>query len=312
MLNEQQSNMLGLHRFSQRAMNTIFEIIIQHEEKDYAFQAALAAFSELQRLEQDLSRFIENSDISRINALAENESTILSLDTFECLVQCSQIYFETNGAFDVTIGHLMNCWLNMDKSIRQPSEQEIAFAKEHSGINNLQLDAVQYSARVIKSPMSIDLGGFGKGFAVDKMVDLLLDWDLDTFLIHGGKSSVFAIGAPTGYSGWHLSLSSPFMNQKLLQHIYLKNRAVGSSGVQKGRHIINPLTAHPLDKKIAVWILTPSAALSDALSTAFMIMSDEDIHKYCNDHPEVGTMVVTKNPDNKEDKMSCIGAWQYD
>ena len=97
------------HRFAHQAMATIFEIIIEHKDSRYARQAAFAAFDELDQLEAELSRFIENSDISRINNLPAKKSLRLGLPAFECLHLCSHIYTETNGAFDITIGSLYNC-----------------------------------------------------------------------------------------------------------------------------------------------------------------------------------------------------------
>ena len=94
-------------RFSHNAMATIFEVLICHDEEKYAKQAAEQAFFELDRIEQDFSRFIENSDISRINKLSINESTRVGADTFACLLQCADLYVKTKGAFDITIGSLM-------------------------------------------------------------------------------------------------------------------------------------------------------------------------------------------------------------
>ena len=102
----------GMKRFSHEAMATTFELLIVHEDKRYASQAAVAAFDEVDRLENELSRFLENSDVTRINNLPAHQSLQLGLDTFECLKIAKRIYNETNGAFDVTIGTLLKCWRN--------------------------------------------------------------------------------------------------------------------------------------------------------------------------------------------------------
>jgi len=299
-------------RFSHEAMATIFEIIIFHEDELYAKQAAWEAFFELDRLEQDLSRFVKNSDIARINNLAENESLCLGLAAFDCLQQCAILYEETGGAFDVTIGSLMNCWINKDKSLRNPSEEELFLSCQHTGMHQLQLDDTQYTVQLLTSPIHIDLGGFGKGYAVDKMAKLLLDWELDTFLIHGGKSSVLAVGSPPGKKGWLVSLSSPFNCQKTLDYIYLKDQAMGASGLQKGQHIIDPRTAQPIKKNSAAWAFAPTAAVSDALSTAFMIMSHDEINNYCKNHPDTKAMILLQpqNGDAEKDEILRYGQWE--
>jgi len=276
-------------RFSHHAMATIFEIIIFHEDERYARQAAQEAFTEIDRLEQELSRFIENSDIARINNHAINESVPIGLPAFECLQQCAVLYQETSRAFDVTIGSLMNCWLNKDKSLRDPSKDDIILAQQHTGMHYLLLDEQQYSVQKT-SPVQIDPGGIGKGYAVDQAARLLRDWDFDTFLIHGGTSSVLGVGAPPETGGWPVSLSNPFNHQKTVNRIFLKDLALSGSGLEKGQHIIDPRTGQPLNQKRAAWAIAPTAATSDALSTAFMVMTPDEINNYCLKNP--GTMAL--------------------
>lgn len=279
-------------RFAHNAMATSFEIILYHEDEQYAQQVAWEAFKELDRLEQELSRFIENSDISRINSLATNESTRIGLAAFECLQQCAKLYDETGGTFDVTIGFLRDYWLNKNAKFRNPSGKELRLISQRTGMHHLQLDETQYSVKIRTGPICIDLGGFGKGYAVDQMAKLLLDWELDTFLIHGGTSSVLTIGAPPNTKGWPLSISNPFNNQKKLETVFLKNQAMSGSGMRKGLHIIDPRTAQPVKHKGIAWAFAPTAAISDALSTAFMIMTPDEIDTYCSKHPEIKAMII--------------------
>jgi thiamine biosynthesis lipoprotein len=128
-----------MQRFAHKAMATIFEIFIIADEASYARQAAQEAFNELDRLEQELSRFLANSDIARINSLAANQPLRIGLDAFECLKLSKRIAAETNGAFDVTIGPLMQCWLRSDKTLRSPTPQELAEARRHIGMHLLEL-----------------------------------------------------------------------------------------------------------------------------------------------------------------------------
>jgi len=281
------------HRFSHQAMATVFEILIQHEDQHYAHQAAWEAFRELERLEQELSRFNQNSDIGRINALSKNQSTILGLDTFECLRQCADLYEETGGAFDISIGTLMNCWLNPDKTLRQPTFEELEQAQRATGLNQLILDETNFTVRLVGATIHLDLGGFGKGYAVDKMAELLLDWEISPFFIHGGTSSVLAVDAPADSEGWPISLSNPFENGALIRQIKLRDRAMSGSGLQKGQHIIDPRTGQPLKNQRAAWSFAPTAAICDALSTAFMLMTPGEITRYCENHPDVAAIVLT-------------------
>lgn len=301
----------GARRFSHEAMATTFEVLILHEDGRYAHQAAWEAFRELDRLEQELSRFIPNSDISRINNLAPGQPLVIGPAAFECLQLCARLSTETEGSFDVTIGSLMDCWLDENKKARTPSKKELDAASSLTGMHLIQSDETGHTVKLLTSPVQIDLGGFGKGYAVDRMAELLRDWSIDTALIHGGASSVSALGAPPGTEGWPLTLSRPGPEQQILARIYLHDRALGGSGRQKGRHIIDPRTANPVEGRVAAWALTPTAATADALSTAFMVMTPEAVDRYCLDHPEVLAMVVLEDRggEAQEDNVLRFGHW---
>lgn len=289
-----------IHRFSHQAMATVFEILIHHEDQHYADQAAWEAFRELDRLELDLSRFNENSDVARINKLQVGQSVRVGVDTFECLKACIQLYVETGGVFDVSVGALMNCWLNPDKSLRNPTPDEIKWAQEHTGLYHLLLDETNLTVQVLISPLFLDFGGFGKGYAVDKMAALLKEWSLEIFLIHGGTSSVLAAGTPPGSIGWPVSISHPFLPDQVLEFVSLMDKAMSGSGLQKGRHIIDPRNAQPVALKRAAWTFAPSAATCDALSTAFMILSHEEIAAYSKNHPDVQAIIFEEDLETKE------------
>jgi len=294
-VSEKKSNQIleKTYRFSHKAMATEFEIFIYYDDKHYSYQAAQEAFSELDRLELELSRFIENSDISRINNLEKGQITQVSLDAFECLKQCKELFYKTNGAFDVTIGNFWKAWLNKDKSLRNPSVDEIKFAKENTGMQFIELDENNFTVKLRRSPMAIDLGGFGKGYALDKMAEVLIEWEIDRVLLQGGRSSALALKAPDGLSGWPITLSNPFSKQ-VIKELFLKNRAVSGSGLQKGQHIIDPRIGKPIEVKKAAWAITLKAALSDALSTAFMVMSEKEIDRFCKDNKSVGCISLEK------------------
>lgn len=300
----------NLQRFAHKAMATIYEILIVTEDTEYAQQAAHAAFDELDRLEQELSRFLPNSDITRINKLAAHQPLCLGLDTFECLKLSKRISEETNAAFDVTVGPLVQCWLNSDKTLRSPSTEEIAEARRHIGMVLLDLDETQHTVTLQASPMHIDLGAVGKGYAVDVMTNLLREWDIEIALIHGGRSSVFALGAPPERSGWPITLSHPEQPGEILNHLHLCNQAISGSGLQKGQHIINPRTGQPLSGKRATWAITPDAATSDAVSTAFMNMAPTEIAAYCEQHDKVCALLVAQDEGAPQENILRFGAWE--
>ncbi|MBN2312707.1 MAG: FAD:protein FMN transferase [Sedimentisphaerales bacterium] len=301
----------NMRRFSHEAMATIFELMIIHEDERYARQAATAAFDEVDRLERELSRFIENSDIARINNLPVNRSLLLGLDAFECLKVSVQMYHETKGAFDITIGSLLKCWRDEEGNPRTPSEKELNFARLHTGGHLIRLDEREHTIQLAASPVLVDLGGIGKGYAVDRVADLLREWSIETALISGGYSSVLALDAPPGTKGWPLTLSDPIDRTRILARPHLRAGALGGSGVKKGGHIISPRTGRPIEGKRAAWSAAPDAGTADALSTAFMVMDTDEIHRYCSLHPDRRAMVMLMEPDEKmqKDKVLHFGSW---
>ncbi len=288
----------GVQRLSHRAMGTIFEIFIVHKEPLYAEQAAFAAFGELDRLEQELSRYIENSDIARINDLEAGRVLKIGLDTFECLKICERAYNETKGAFDASIGMLMDCRCK-DKMVRRPSKKELDFALSHTGFNFVKLDEREHTVELETSPVRIDLGGVGKGYAVEQMGKLLREWSIETALVHGGCSSVLALNGPAQTKGWPVTFSNPENRKEILAKFDLQNRALSGSGMEKGGHIIDPRTGRAVVGKIAAWVCADGAGMADALSTAFMVMTPREVEEYCKEHQTVSAMVMIKKPGGK-------------
>jgi len=302
----------GIRRFSHEAMATTFQILIAHEDAQYAQQAAWEAFDELDRIEAELSRFVENSDISRINNLPANQPLPIGLAAFECLQISVRLYDETDGAFDVTVGSLLSCWLTENKTARTPSEKELEFARQHTGTDLLKLNETDHTVELLTSPVPIDLGAIGKGYAVDKMAELLRDWSINTALIHSGYSSVLALGCPSGTNGWPATLRNPRNRKQTLARLYLRDTALSGSGLQKGQHILDPRTHQPVEDKLAAWALATTAAAADALSTAFMVMSPDEVEKYCHDHSDTLAMAILAKPDEEMQRDNILRFGQWD
>jgi len=283
----------NLHRFSYDAMATTFEILIVHKDRPYAGSAAQTTFVELDRLESELSRFVENSDVTRINNAPANQPVKVGLDTFECLKRCIEISHRTNGAFDVTIGSLLKCRLGENRKLLSPAREQIDEARKHTGVHLLKLNDSDYTVTVTDTAVQIDLGGFAKGYAVEKIADTLADWDIDTVFINAGSSTVFALNAPPDKKGWPVTITSP-TTSKQLRKLHLENQALSGSGLEHGPHIIEPRTAGLIEDKIAAWSLAKAPADADALSTCFMVMSSEEIKNYCRKYPDVSAMIETK------------------
>lgn len=298
----------GTHRFGHNAMAAPFEILIASEEVGYAGQAAAAAFEEVDRLERLFSKFIDNSDITQINRLTPGNWTKVSADTIECLKVAAKVNKDTFGAFDVTVGPLMTVWRNPDKSLRNPSEEELAAARAKVGMDLVEIDEANLAVRVKVAGMVIDLGGIGKGCAGDRIAEVLRDWDVESALVSAGGSTVLALGAPPGKEGWPSGVGGVGDEPIPPYTIQLKERALSGSGVfVRGSHIMDPRTGRPVQTKPAAWSLCDNGTLADALSTAFIVMSESEVAKYCKQHPDVSAMLA--EPDNGKTRLVHFGVW---
>lgn len=244
--------MSEIHVFNHTAMATQFQVRVAGDERTYAAQAAQAAFAVADDLESRLSRFRANSEISRIAQLAPGEKLRLSEPVLACLETAKKMEMATRGAFSVTAATLKT----------QPSPPQWTLLKE------------QFSIRCDGGKLEFDLGAIGKGFALDRMAELLREWDCPAFLLVAGGSSILAGDAPPGTPGWSCGLGDNISAERY----WLKNGSLSGSGLAvKGRHIFDPRTSGPALRQNRAWALTATAAESDALSTAAMVLSETEI-----------------------------------
>jgi thiamine biosynthesis lipoprotein len=298
-----------VHRFSHVAMASVFEILIAGEDAEYARQAADAAFAELDNLHHELNRYSSTSDISQINALHAGQGVRVGIATMDCIKAAAKVNAETGGAFDVTIGSLLACWRDPDKKPRTPTEEELAAARARTGMYLLDIRESEHLVGVKADGVSIDLGGVGKGYAVDQMVALLKEWSIKAALVNGGTSSVLAFGAPPGRDGWRVSLRDPEDESQTLGSVLLKERSLSGSAMPPGNpHIIDPRTGRPAAANVGSWAAATSATITDCLSTAFFIMSPAEVEAYVRNHPDTSAMLITKDSSGR--KVLRFGKWE--
>jgi len=288
------------HRFRHFAMATEFELLLIHEAYDYAEQAAYAAFQELNILESQLSRYIENSDISRINHSKINQPVVIGEQAMNCLLLSRDLYLKSGGAFDIALGSRADFLKGKNHQTRPNAERTpINFDKNHSQWF-LQIDMTEHTVSRIYEWVDLDLGGIGKGYALDVMSAVLDDWDIKAGMLHGGRSTVVSFGEVV----WPVSISKPGKNDQTLLTVLLNDSAISGSGLQKAPHIINPATGNPVSECLAAWSKARTGADADALSTAFMVMNMKDIGELCAEDPATAALVIGRNAE-----IYKIGDW---
>ena len=165
----------------------------------------------------------------------------------------------------------------------------------------MAFDTANRCVRFLRQGVELNLGGIGKGYALDRAAKMLREHEIDDWLLHGGHSSLLAKGDHHGQGGWPVGIGNPLFTSQRLGTILLREGAMSTSGsnIQYFRHlgrryghIVDPRTGWPADALLSVTVLAPTSAQADALSTAFFIMGVEKTRNCCDNLPGVGAILI--------------------
>ena len=266
-------------RLALHAMATRFELVLHGADPARLRAAGEQALGTIERLERALSFYRDDSDVALLNRRAALEPVRVGADTYRLLRACAAISAEADGAFDVTVGPLMRAWRLAGGHGAVPEPSELASARARTGMHLLAFDDEQRAVRFLASGVEVDLGAVGKGYAVDAAIAELKEAGIASALLHGGTSSVHAIGAPDGADAWAVEWGAPAGPGRDRRVIRLRDGALsvsavhGKSFVQDGRrygHVLDPRTGMPVERQAAL-VTGPRSYLCDALSTALLV-----------------------------------------
>ena len=261
--------------FAQNAMNTTFTFRFRGVDLATARSLTRECCDHLEYLEARLSRFIEGSDVFRINHLAAGDTLYLSDVCHQCLLHAVDAYARTGGLFDVTLGSQIEHRKTAAESPVPPLAGRLII---HPDVPAVTCEA---------PGRSLDLGGIGKGFALDQLKEILTGHQLPEALLAAGASSLLAFG-PTAWP-IDLSLDDDTILTTLADH------ALSASGTSfQGDHIIHPAgnSAMPADPCQRLWVMAETATLAEIWSTALMLVDPADIPAITEDAHEI-TAVYT-------------------
>lgn len=311
---ERDAESVSVLRFARPAMATEFEILLPLGTP----RAAALAQSALDCIDQTeglLSIYRPESELARVNRLAEAGPVSVSRELATFLALARDLSAWSVGAFDLAAGALVNAWGFFQGSPRVPVDAELAAARAASGMNLVDLDTDAQTIRFLRPGVVLNPGSMGKGWALDRAGERLAT-SVHAALLHGGRSSILAIGAPPGQpEGWRVGLSDPADPTRRLGTLCLRDQAMATSaatfrhGIQHGRrfgHLLDPRTGLPATGLLAATVFAPTAAVADALATAFFVLGEAGTAALCQARPELGAILIV----NDARRLCLLGAAQ--
>lgn len=298
------------------AMGSTFSVALYGDDRIRMEAAADAALDEVRRLDDLLSNYKPASEWSQVNQSAAAKPVRVSDELFRLLGACWQYSRESEGAFDITVGSLMKVWGFYKGSGHLPHKPEIQAALTKVGYRHMHLDAAAQTVWFDRPGVEMDPGGIGKGYAVDRMVEVLRKMGVRSAFVAGSGSSIYGIGTPPEEPrGWAVKIKDPWVSSKTLADVWLKDMSMSTSGSYEkffraeGRiyaHIMDPRTGYPAQGTVSVSVVTPRTIDSEAWAKPYFVNGRQWAMKhrpkdyqvfFCEDRPE------------KTDRMDKACAW---
>ncbi len=289
-------------------MGTTCTVTVEAADSAAGVAAANAALDEIARLEQVMSSWRSDSELSQLNAGGAETRLACSADLYAVIDSAFAIARATGGAFDPTVEPLIRAW-DLRGEGHVPSESELADARALVGWPMVQLEARLRTVRFQRPGMGLDLGGIGKGFALDRAVDELRGRGVKRALINlGGEVAAFSDGDP-----WRVQVADPSDRLRPLAGLMVRQAAVSTSGQQERGfsferrhygHVLDPRRGLPLETRATVTVVCASATRADGLSTALLVMGRDRAELFARDHPDLGVLWL-------EPSSEGVLAWRW-
>ena len=262
-----------LHKDSRIAMGTTVEVISPDK------RAAAVAFAEIKRIEDLLSKYKQDSEISRLNRLGKLN---VSSDTLYIIKDAKKFWLASDGAFDVTVGPLMDIWGFTDKVCKLPNKSKVTETLKLVGFDKVVIEETNRQIKFRLAGMKVDLGAIAKGYSVDCAVKKLKEAGINSCLINAG-GDIYCLGDKFG-KPWNVAIQNP-RGKDVITYLQLKDKAVATSGDyeqyfikrhKRYAHIFNPKTGYPADSGvISATVIASDCTTADALATSIFVLGKQ-------------------------------------
>ena len=276
-----------VHEFTGLTMGTTWSVLVNAGELPVSRQEMQTEFNAtLNRVNMAMSSYLPESELSRINDTDSTGWLTVSASLLYVLQAAQEISRSTQGAFDVTIGPLVNLWgFGPEQDFTVPGEQQVNTARRLVGYDKLHLDAAAPALKKAHGGMYIDLSAIAKGYAVDEIAGYLDRLQLDNYLVEIG-GEIRARGVNDKNKPWQIGIENPVAGARSVRKIIrLENTAMATSGDYRNyfekdgssySHTIDPRTGRPVTHGLAsVTVLHPSTMLADAWATGLLVLGPE-------------------------------------
>ncbi len=272
---------LQRYEASASIMGSVYTIAAYGEHRGRMASAVRATFDEARRIDAFLSNYKTDSELSRINREAAAGPVEVSPEMARLLARCLDYSRQSEGAFDITVGPLMKTWGFFKGSGELPSSFAISRARKRVGYRLLRLDVEARTIEFRRAGVELDPGGIGKGYAVDRMADVLRQAEVTRAFISAAGSSLYAIGSPPDEPrGWYVRIRDPQTAEVTAAELYLKDESLSTSGSYEkffeidGKtysHIMDPRTGRSAEGVASVSVLAKHTLDSEAWTKAFFV-----------------------------------------
>jgi FAD:protein FMN transferase len=287
------------------AMACRFEIMFNAGEVADATAIAVDCLDLVDEIENRITVYRDTSELARLNATAAGGWQPVEAELFSLLLLARDLHERTGGAFDMAAGSLVRTWGFLRRQGRTPTTEELARAREAAGMQWVELDTAGSRMRFTRPGIELNPGAIGKGWAIDRVMDRLRACGVTSALVHGGASSVRAIGAQgtaqPGRRAWPVGVRHPLRPGRRLATVQLDDKALGTSGsgtqffIERGRrlgHILDPRTGVPAEGVLSATVVAPTAAEADSLSTALYVLGPAGLARVAPPGGAVGAILV--------------------